>query len=132
MLHGTAPLSAGCLAINQGGDGGAVCRWASAGVKLTMREIRQQWLWRASGPASIQGRGRRTEVSFSAAAAAAAAAADDDDDDDDVLMTAGARCNDELVKRSQQRHMVLTGGRPVGHLGTLTALIAPTGALPAI
>jgi len=93
-----------------------------------MREIRQQWLWRASGPASIQGRGRRTEVSFCAAAAAAA----DDDDDDDVLMTAGARCNDELVKRSQQRRMVLTGGRPVGHLGTLTALIAPTGALPAI
>jgi len=124
VLHGTAPLSAGCLAINQGGDGGAVCRWASAGVKLTMREIRQQWLWRASGPASIQGRGRRTEVSFCAAAAA--------DDDDDVLMTAGARCNDELVKRSQQRRMVLTGGRPVGHLGTLTALIAPTGALPAI
>jgi len=129
VLHGTAPLSAGCLAINQGGDGGAVCRWASAGVKLTMREIRQQWRWCVSGPASIQGwlRGRRTEVSFSAAAAAA-----DDDDDDDVLMTAGARCNDELVKRSQQRRMVLTGGRPVGHLGTLTALIAPTGALPAI
>jgi len=94
-----------------------------------MREIRQQWRWCVSGPASIQGRGRRTEVSFCAAAAAAAA---DDDDDDDVLMTAGARCNDELVKRSQQRRMVLTGGRPVGHLGTLTALIAPTGALPAI
>ena len=94
-----------------------------------MREIGQQWRWCASGPASIQGRGRRTEVSFSAAAAAAD---DDDDDDDDVLMTAGARCNDELVKRSQQRRMVLTGGLPVGHLGTLTALIAPTGALPAI